>query len=614
MREIELLAPAKDYDAVCAAIDHGADAVYMGGTRFGARAAACNSLEDVARAVEYAHQYGAKLYVTLNTLLYDNELEEAERAARELIEVGIDALIVQDMAYARMGLEVDLHASTQMCNMSVEGVKFLSDVGFRRVVLERNLTLEEISRISRECETELEIFIHGAICVGYSGRCYLSRAITPSRSGNRGECSQSCRLSYDLCSGSGHRIIEAKHLLSVQDLNLTEHIGDLLDCGATSFKVEGRLKDISYTKNIIAHYRGVIDRAMAEREGLVRSSRGSSTLRHTPIPERSFARGKTTYMLSGKRGGVASFDTPKAMGERIGTVVAIRGRDVAVEMCEGITLSSGDGICYMTREGLMGALLNGFRGVDPLWLEFSKTPKVAVGTVLYRNYDREYDRIINDLSTPRLIEVRGAIESGASYVAVEYRDGDGYIGRASIEGEDDFAKANNREKMSETIRTQLAKCGNTIFEAVDIDLTGWCCEFIPMANLNALRREALTQLREARLRGALERCRAEERIFREQRDIAHPTKELGGEWGVTNHLAEEFYRDHGIDHIAPSYEEASDLSGATVLATAYCIRREMGECLREGSRLRDTLYLERGRLRFRLDFDCAKCEMRLIKV
>lgn len=607
MREIELLAPAKDFEAARAAIDHGADAVYMGGSRFGARAAACNSLEDVARAVEYAHQYGAKLYTTLNTLLYEEELREAEAAARELIDAGVDALIVQDMAYARMDLGIELHASTQMCNMTAEGVRFLSDVGFSRVVLERNLTLEQIREIGEASNVELEIFIHGAICVGYSGRCYLSRAITPSRSGNRGECSQSCRLSYDLCNSSGRRIIESKHLLSVQDFNLTDHIGALLDCGATSFKVEGRLKDVSYTKNIIAHYRRIIDEAIAEREGLIRSSCGDYHLNHTPIPEKSFSRGKTSYMLGGKRGGVASFETPKVMGEILGEVTKIRGNLVGIK-AKGLTLSSGDGVCYMTRDGLMGCSLNNFSVADLTWLELNKMRGIEVGTVLYRNYDRGYEKIVEKLTTPRLIKISGRITTTPTSAVVEYRDEEGYISSATIEGE--FSKATNREKMVETITIQLSKCGNTIFEATDIDLSAWGGEFLTSANLNGLRREALEGLRKERLQGAKD---TPHKIFRESVNIQHPTKELGGDWSVTNSVARQFYLDHGVETIAEPYELAANLTGACVMRSAYCIRREIGECLRDGSRLRDMLYLERGAHRFRLDFDCAKCEMSIVK-
>ena len=309
LKSVELLAPAKDLQSAVAAVDYGADAVYIGGAKFGARYAAGNSAGEIARVVEYAHRYGVRVHATLNTLIYDDELEAAGRQARELIAAGVDALIVQDMALRRMNLPVELHASTQMCNMTPAQARFLGECGFARVILERALSLGEIRDICAATAAEVECFVHGAICVGYSGRCFLSRSVS-DRSGNRGACSQPCRLTYDLTDGRGRTYIAGKHLLSVRDLNLSAHIGELLDAGVTSFKIEGRLKDVGYIKNIVAYYRREVDAALAVRPHLRRASAGESIPDFTPDTAKSFTRGESEYFFAGKRPGVASFDTP----------------------------------------------------------------------------------------------------------------------------------------------------------------------------------------------------------------------------------------------------------------------------------------------------------------
>ena len=366
MKLVELLAPAKDYAAAAAAVDYGADAVYIGGARFGARQAAGNSAEEIARVVEYAHRFGVRVHATLNTLVWDDELEAAERQARSLIDAGVDALIVQDMALRRMDLPVELHASTQVSNRTPEGARFLGEAGFARVILERNLTLEEIRAICAATAAEVECFVHGAVCVGYSGRCFLSRSMS-ARSGNRGVCSQPCRLTWDLTDGKGRTWIAGKHLLSVRDMNLSQRIGDLLDAGVTSFKIEGRLKDLAYIRNVVAHYRRAVDEALALRPGLVRSSVGESVPDFTPDPSKSFTRGESDYFLDGKRAGVASFDTPKAVGERVGRVAGVSGGTFTVDSADDalhandvtvsggtLTLASGDDAVHADNDFVVG--------------------------------------------------------------------------------------------------------------------------------------------------------------------------------------------------------------------------------------------------------------------
>lgn len=609
MIPIELLAPAKSYDGARAAIDHGADAIYIGGTRFGARSAACNSIDDIARSVEYAHQYGARLYATMNTLIFEEELRDAERAARELVSVGVDALIVQDLAFARMGLGVELHSSTQMCNDTVKGVRFLSEVGFSRIVLERNLSFAQIAQIREGCDAELEAFIHGAICVGYSGRCFLSRAMTPSRSGNRGECSQPCRLSYDLVTEDGERLIEGQHLLTVKDLNLSSRIGDLLDQGVSSLKIEGRLKELSYTKNIVAHYRKVVDREMEMRGNMVRSSEGRSRIEFEPNPSKSFSRGETAYCADGGVRGVASLRTPKALGEPIGEVAWVRGEQIGVKsLSKGAEISTGDGICYLGERGLEGSNVNrvdALRGV----ISLNRVGKISVGSQLYRNFDRLFEAAVESSRSKRVIAIRGEIFSSLERVELSYTDGSGNRASAVVAGP--FEPTKNRDKMEQTIVTQLSKCGDTIFEAERIETKSWGGEFIASSQLSALRREALDRLREMRIERAAQNRGV---IFAEKSGVRYPVATIGGEVGVTNSLAEKFYRDHGVELIEPSFERAESLDGVAVMRSAYCIRREIGECLRRGSDLRGDLFLVRGESRFRLDFDCIRCRMSLIKV
>ncbi|MFI3268867.1 MAG: U32 family peptidase [Rikenellaceae bacterium] len=617
IKKIELLAPVRGFEAACAAVDFGADALYMGAAGFGARSAATNSVEDVARAVEYAHQYGVRLYATLNTLLFEQELDRAEAQARELVSVGVDGLIVQDMAYARMGLGVDLHCSTQMCNMTAEGVQFLSECGFSRVVLERNLTKAQMAKIAKAVpNVELEAFVHGAICVGYSGRCLLSRSMS-SRSGNRGECSQPCRLSYDLVNRDGEKIIEAKHLLSVKDLNLSQRLGELLDLGVTSFKIEGRLKEIGYTKNIVAHYRQQLDRAVAEREGFTRSSVGRSRFDFTPNPQKSFSRGETAYLFdgvgAGSAVGVASFESPKSKGEVLGRCVAVDKRgNFAIEF--GGELSTGDGLCFVKGGELVGGSVNRVqRDGESVWVTLSRGARVEVGTMIYRNIDRQFELQLERSPARRVVMVEGSVVSSASRVEVRYRDrGRGLMGVAALEGE--FESAQNSAKMAEVIRQQLSKCGDTIFEAASIDLSGWGGEFIASSMLSQLRREALEQLR-LRSIEATEASRGA--AFVENKEARYPVRELGADFGITNPVAEQFYRDHGVIHIEPQLEIAEDneaFKGAKVLQSSYCIRREIGECLKRGSRLRDPLYLVRGKERFKLEFECGRCRMALIKL
>ena len=598
MKRIELLAPARDFAAAKVAVDAGADAVYIGGARFGARQGAVNPVGEVRRTVEYARRYGVRVYATLNTLLWDDELAAAGEEARALLDAGVDALIVQDMALRRMALGCELHASTQVQVRTPEMARFLAEAGFARVILERALSLDEIRRIAAATTAEVECFVHGAICVGYSGRCFLSRSLSP-RSGNRGACSQPCRLKWDLTDGAGHTYIAGKHLLSVRDLNLSERLGELLDAGVSSFKIEGRLKDEGYIRNVVAGYRAALDRALAGRPHLVRASAGESRPDFTPAPSKSFTRGESVYFLDGKCRGVASFDTPKAVGEPLGRVVQCSARGYRVETSQPIV--PGDGICLLTAEGLRGTNVNAVEGA---WIVPNRLERIPAGTPLYRNYDHLFQKRLAASRMRRTIAVSARLEARAGGVELRFEDCEGVTAAVSRRAALDAAQAPDRN--AETIRRQLQRSGETIFEVRTVEVAGaeW---FVPASLAAELRREGLERLLAARL----ERPRSH-RVLPEDPAARYPEAVVGADGNVTNRLAEAFYRDHGVERIDPPLERAATTVGACVMQTAYCLRRELGECLLQRPRLRGDLYLEAAGHRYRLDFDCRRCEMRLV--
>lgn len=598
MKLIELLAPARDPASARAAVDYGADAIYIGGARFGARHAAGNTIDEIARTVEYAHQYGVRVHATLNTLLFDDELADAERQARDLIAVGVDALIVQDMALRRMKLPVELHASTQMCNRTPEQARFLERCGFSRVILERALSLDEIRAIRAACKVELECFVHGAICVGYSGRCFLSRSMS-ERSGNRGACSQPCRLTYDLVDAAGRTVVRGRHLLSVRDLNLSAHVGELIDAGITSFKIEGRLKEIGYIKNVVSYYRDRIDRALASRPDCRRSSVGESIPDFRPDPSKSFTRGESEYFFEGRRAGVASFDTPKSVGEPLGRVVRTDGRSFTLSAEHD--LKPGDGICFLSRNGLTGTNINAVEGrrIVP-----NRTEGIVAGAEVFRNFDRHFSLRLDRSRTRRVIPVTAEIAVTDRRVTVRFTDCGGITAETVRTGTFDPAK--DPLKMKETLKTQLSRSGETIFDVREVSAEG-CDRFVPASLLAELRREGLERLRQARLASRIEHT-----VLPEDRTAPYPSDVLTAEENVTNRLAEAFYRDHGVRSIARGLDLASSTVGHTVMRSAYCIRREIGECLRQRSGLSGDLFLVRGAHRYRLAFDCTQCEMSLI--
>ena len=601
-RKIELLAPAKNLECGMAAIDHGADAVYIGAPKFGARAAAVNSLEDIAALVEYAHLYNVRIYVTVNTILKDEELKETEEMIRALYRVGVDALIVQDMGIAGLELPpIPLHASTQMDNRTAEKVRFLADAGFRQVVLARELSLREIGKIHEACpDVPLEIFVHGALCVSYSGQCYVSQACF-GRSANRGECAQFCRLPFSLVDSNDRVIAKDKHLLSLKDLNQSEELEALLDAGASSFKIEGRLKDVSYVKNVTAAYRQKLDAILARRKEYVRASSGSCRYAFKPQLDKSFSRGFTHYFLHGRTRDVFSFDTPKSLGEEMGTMKEARGNYLTVAGLK--SFNNGDGVCYIDEQGkLQGFRINRVEG-NKLYPQ--EMPRIKPRTVLYRNFDQEFENILARRSSERKMAVAIRLADTAFGFALTLTDEDDNRVTLSLPR----AKEPARTPQEENLKTQLAKLGNTPFEAerVDIDFTeNW---FLPASVLADFRRQAIEKLIAARRIN----YRRELAVLRPTTH-AFPQTTLTYLGNVMNARAASFYAGHGVASIAPAFEQ-TPVEKAVLMFCKHCLRYSMGWCpvhQRERSPYREPYYLvSTDGKRFRLEFDCRNCQMKV---
>lgn len=557
MKPIELLAPARDFASARAAVDAGADAVYIGAPRFGARHAAGNSLNEIADAVQYAQPFGVRVYATLNTLLLDGELDAAREQALALLEVGVSALIIQDMAYVRMGLNAELHASTQTAIRTVEQARFLSEAGFSRIILERGLSLDVIRQIAAAVTSEVECFVHGAICVGYSGRCFLSRSMS-DRSGNRGDCAQPCRQTWDLSSGD-EVLAKGKHLLSLRDLNLSRRLPELLQAGVRSLKIEGRLKDESYVRNVTAYYNRLLGDAP-------RTSRGWTATDFEPDPWKTFSRGFTEYFFDGRQRGVASLDTAKAVG-----------RPVSRE-----ELHPADGVCWMDSDGL---LQGAYAGDLPMGLN----------APLYRNFDHRFVQRVKRSRMRRFLEVSASLEVSADRATATFADRCGNSAVVHVDGVFSPARQPQRQLQQE----ELSRSGDTIFRVAEVQTDGaW---FVPVSLLARLRREGLAEL-------SARQPFVEATPFVE-RPATYPRSVLTADENVTNRLAEQFYRDHGVRAFEAPLE-LSGTRGAVVMRTPYCIRRELGLCAGD----RTPLFFTHGTHRYRADFDCAACEMTLTHV
>ncbi|HPA16519.1 MAG TPA: U32 family peptidase [Verrucomicrobiae bacterium] len=599
---VELLAPAKDAECGRAAILCGADAVYIGGPRFGARGRAGNSVEAIEGLAAFAHVYRARVFVAINTILSDSELSQAVELIWAVHGAGVDGVIIQDMGLLECELPpLPLIASTQTHNMTAEKVLFLERAGFSRVILERELTLEEIREIRSTTEVPLECFVHGALCVCQSGQCFLSYAIG-GRSGNRGDCAQPCRRQYSLLDGSGRVLVSERHLLSLKDLNLTPDIGGLLDAGVRSFKIEGRLKDAGYVKNVVSHYRRTVDAALALRPGLRRASFGESEIEFEPDPAKSFNRGFTPYFLHGRHRGIGSIETPKSVGATVGTVAAIDARGVRIE---GDALRPGDGIAFFDGAGqLHGTSVEGVEGDR---VRLADASGISPRVVVHRNLDREFENRLARGRIARRVAIDIRLRHGGSRPYLEARDPEGI--RCAVEmPAADLSRPKDPVAMAGVWRQQLGKLGGTEFGAREIVLECDEVPFVPAGKIAAWRRELVAKLRAARA-AAFMPARAEA-----PKGTSHPCpgREMGFEANVMNAKARAFYERHGALVTEPAAETGEvDLAGRRVMTTRHCIRYELGQCPREsGGGTTEDLWLvdDRGR-RFRLTFDCAGCHM-----
>ena len=599
---IELLAPAKDLEAGILAINAGADAVYIGAARFGARQAVGNSLRNIEKLTAYAHKYWGRVYATVNTLLFDHELGEAVDLCYQLYEAGTDALIIQDTGLLEVDLPpIPLFASTQMHNHTPERVAFLEQVGIQRVILARELSLEEITNIRAATTVELETFIHGALCVSYSGQCALSYAIG-GRSGNRGQCAQPCRLRYSLVDHQGVPLVQDSHLLSLKDLNLTEYLRDLLAAGICSFKIEGRLKDQAYVRNVVAHYRQRLDALLPDLD-LSPSSSGRVIHDFQPEISKTFNRGYTSYFLTGERDDITAHTTPKHAGEPVGVVTSRTQRSFDLNV--PAHLNNGDGLTFLNPDSeLMGTLVN---RVDGHTVTPAKMDGIMVGTQICRNADRAFLKQVEKSQSRRKIPIRLWFKETVTGFHLSAQDQDGNQVQVPLDVEK--IPAHKPDKVAATIRRQLSRFGDSEFVLEHLEIAITQPYFLKISSLNTLRREVETQLRSEResnfprwVGGAV------------QNMVPFPTEKLTFLGNVLNKKAEEFYRRHGVQEIEKAAESGLDMRGRKVMTTKHCLKYELGGCPHHELPvdLDEPLYLvnEKG-LKLRLAFDCRVCLMEI---
>ena len=593
-RQLELLAPARNLECGIAAIDHGADAVYIGANKFGARVAAGNSVGDIGRLCEYAHQFGAKVFVTVNTIIYDNELETTKQLLRELADVHVDAVLVQDMAVLVMAIDCGLpvHASTQTDNRTARKVAWLRDQGFSRVVLARELSIEEIAAIHHEVpDVELETFVHGALCVSYSGLCYASQHCF-GRSANRGECAQFCRMKFDLIDADGRMIEQGRYLLSLKDLCQIDNLERLAEAGATSFKIEGRLKDVAYVKNVTAAYSERLNQLVKNHPDCYeRASRGRVTYTFKPDLQRTFNRGYTTYFADGRQSSIASPDTPKAIGQFVGTVKELRG--TSFNVAGTASFANGDGLCFINgKKELEGFRVNRVEGnrLFPLHMPQDLRP----GQHLYRSNDQQMERILSRPSAERKVPLRMELRATSSGFALRLDDVE-----VTLRAEHQVAEKPQRDN----IVRQLTKLGGTPFECHVVDIPEDFNYFIPSSQLAELRRSAVALYVKSRQAS----CSAPPI----QQQTTPELYSHGYQYNVANHIARHFYEVRGIEPTEAL--ELKEPTGAQLMQCRHCIRFMLGRCVKHGGRRPDwreplSLQLGDGR-RFRLEFDCCHCQM-----
>ena len=628
---LELLAPARDAAIGIEAVNHGADAVYIGGPTFGARASADNSVGEIARLVQHAHRFNSRIFVTMNTILRDDELEGARKLTWQLYDAGVDALIVQDMGLLELDIApIQLHASTQTDIRTPEKARFLQDVGFSQIVLARELTLQQIAAIRAATDPNrctLEFFVHGALCVAYSGQCYISHAHT-ARSANRGECSQACRLPYQVVDTQGRFVAHDKHVLSMKDNNQSANLAALVDSGIRSFKIEGRYKDMGYVKNITAHYRKLLDELIDAREGsdhpYGRSSSGRTTFTFTPDPDQNFNREFTDYFVQGRKDDIGAFDSPKNPGQPIGYVTQVGPNWVELELSDtSMALHNGDGLCYYDlQKELVGMAINRADATNAARGRWRVFPKDAVaslkdlrkGLEVNRNRDVDWVRVLDKKSSDRRIGVWATLAATEHSIALRYTDEDGCAGEAEMTLT--LESARDRDAADANNSAQISKLGATIFEATHADVSGASGLFVPASALNALRRGAIDALESAR-------TQAWQRLERAQPiepPAPYPQDTLSYLANVHNQKAHAFYGRHGVKVIDAAYEDNEELGEVSLMITKHCVRFSLSLCPKQakgvvgvqGQVKAEPLQLINGKEKLTLRFDCKPCEMHVV--
>lgn len=599
-KTIELLAPAKDKKTAFAAIDCGADAVYIGSPKFGARVNASNSLDDIKDVVEYAHKFRVKVYVTINTIMSDDELREAVELIYQLYDIGVDALIVQDMGLLECKLPpIKLFASTQCHNSTLEKVKFLEKTGFSRVILARELSLDEIRKIADNTDVEIETFIHGALCVSYSGQCYMSYAIG-GRSANRGECAQPCRKKYSLVDSDGVVVATDKHLLCLRDLNFSSDIKDLIDAGVSSFKIEGRLKDEDYIKNVVSFYRKKIDDAIENTE-YERSSSGYSVLGFEADVNKTFNRGYCEYFLHGRNKNITSFDSPKSRGEYTGKVKEVFEKYF---LFDGSELNNADGICFFDERGeLVGTSVNKAEGNKIFPQSMNGIRK---GVEVFRNYNHKFSKMLESAKVERKIEASVCFVEKEQCYELSAVDEDGV--RVVVEAGKNYDKAKNQELARNNIIKCLKKAGDSCFDIKEARVEVDVYPFIPLSELNELRRRLFAKLEEKRI--------ASYEVEKSGGIFISPyfERELFYDVNIMNEKAKEFYEKRGGICREYALEKTGNVSGKILMTTKHCLKFSLGLCSKEGKkhRYREPFFLvdSHGK-KYKLLFECKSCCMKI---
>ncbi|RUT69464.1 U32 family peptidase [Flavobacterium cupreum] len=607
-KKIEILAPAKDLIGGMAAINSGADAVYIGAPQFGARSNANNSIEDVAALVQYAHLFNAQVFVVMNTILYDNELETCRKMIYELYDIGVDALIIQDMAIMEMELPpIVLHASTQANNRDADKIKFLKDAGIKRVVLARELNLHQIKEIYDHADVELEFFVTGALCVSFSGNCYMSVA-NGERSANRGSCAQNCRLPYNLIDGNGETLIKNSHLLSIKDLDISDQIPNLVEAGIVSFKIEGRLKDVVYVKNNVSFLRQKLDSYLegAGSDKYTKASSGKCTYTFDSSLSRTFNRGYTDYFVNDRNHSIGSWESPKSKGQYIGKLIRTIGN--AYEIENGELLNNGDGLCFINENNEADGIYVNKAENGKIYPNVLK--EVKDGTFIYRNNDAAFikivereDSAVRKLSTTLLLT---ETETGFELIAT---DEDGNVSIVNLEHSKEQTKTG--ESIEENIKTQLAKTGFTPYNADEITIMFSQNWFLPISKINEMRRTVYDQLTQIRLANYK---REEHQLVKTSHP--YPETKLDFMYNVSNKTARKFYERHGVTEIEKAFELQWDPGKSRVMTTKYCIKYELKKCPIHqkdimGVKVKEPLVLKQGELEYKLKFNCKPCEMEI---